>query len=92
MTDIKKKADLVKNLIRQRNYNARYFDSYTETDPVVIAQDGVERFKRENFDIIIVDTSGRHKQEDSLFEEMLQISNAVVCIDCDYYCFCYYYY
>jgi signal recognition particle GTPase len=25
-----------------------------------------------------VDTSGRHKQEDSLFEEMLQVSNAVV--------------
>ena len=48
---------------------------------MVIAQDGVERFKKENFDIIIVDTSGRHKQEDSLFEEMLQISNAVVCMD-----------
>jgi signal recognition particle GTPase len=28
-----------------------------------------------------VDTSGRHKQEDSLFEEMLQVSNAVVSID-----------
>ena len=29
------------------------------------------------FEIIIVDTSGRHKQEDSLFEEMLAVSNAV---------------
>ena len=47
--------------------------SYTETDPVVIAQEGVERFKKENYEIIIVDTSGRHKQEDSLFEEMLQV-------------------
>lgn len=52
--------------------------SYTEIDPVVIAQDGVDMFKKENFEIIIVDTSGRHKQEDSLFEEMLQVSNAVV--------------
>lgn len=52
--------------------------SYTEIDPVIIAQDGVEMFKKENFEIIIVDTSGRHKQEDSLFEEMLQVSNAVV--------------
>jgi len=52
--------------------------SYTETDPVVIAQEGVEKFKSENFEIIIVDTSGRHKQADSLFEEMLQVSNAVV--------------
>lgn len=47
-------------------------------DPVVIAAEGVEKFKGENFEIIIVDTSGRHKQEDSLFEEMLQVSNAVV--------------
>lgn len=52
--------------------------SYTEMDPVVIASEGVEKFKAENFEIIIVDTSGRHKQEDSLFEEMLQVSNAVV--------------
>ena len=27
--------------------------------------------------MIIVDTSGRHKQEESLFEEMLQIQQAV---------------
>jgi len=52
--------------------------SYTEADPVVIAAEGVEKFKAENFEIIIVDTSGRHKQEDSLFEEMLQVHNAVV--------------
>lgn len=52
--------------------------SYTEVDPVVIAQDGVEMFKKEGYEIIIVDTSGRHKQEESLFEEMLQVSNAVV--------------
>lgn len=43
---------------------------------MVIAQEGVERFKKENYEIIIVDTSGRHKQEDSLFEEMLQVSTA----------------
>lgn len=47
-------------------------------DPVVIAAEGVEKFKKENFEIIVVDTSGRHKQEESLFEEMLQVSNAVV--------------
>lgn len=35
-------------------------------------------FKKEGFEIIIVDTSGRHKQEESLFEEMLQVSNAIV--------------
>lgn len=54
-----------------------FYGSYTETDPVVIAHDGVKKFKAEKFDMIIVDTSGRHKQEDSLFEEMLEVSNAV---------------
>ena len=49
----------------------------------MIAHDGVEMFKKENFEIIIVDTSGRHKQEESLFEEMLQVANAVVSIYCN---------
>ena len=30
--------------------------SYTEMDPVVIVQEGVEKFKPDNFEIIIVDT------------------------------------
>lgn len=55
------------------------FFSYTEVDPVIIAQDGVETFKKEGFEMIIVDTSGRHKQEESLFEEMLAVATAVVC-------------
>lgn len=53
-------------------------------DPVIIAAEGVEKFKKENFEIIIVDTSGRHKQEDSLFEEMLQVSNAIVSFQYDW--------
>jgi signal recognition particle subunit SRP54 len=50
-----------------------------ESDPVKIAVEGVERFKKENCDLIIVDTSGRHKQEAALFEEMRQVSEATVC-------------
>ncbi|XP_012273510.1 signal recognition particle 54 kDa protein [Orussus abietinus] len=65
--------------IKQNATKARipFYGSYTEVDPVVIAQDGVEMFKNEGYEIIIVDTSGRHKQEESLFEEMLQVSVAV---------------
>ena len=40
--------------------------------------EGVETFKKENCDLIIVDTSGRHKQEAALFEEMRQVSEATV--------------
>jgi len=65
--------------LKQNATKARipFYGSYTEIDPVVIAQEGVEKFKEENFEIIIVDTSGRHKQQDSLFEEMLQVEQAV---------------
>lgn len=35
--------------------------------------------------MIIVDTSGRHKQEESLFEEMLAVANAVVSLITIYY-------
>lgn len=54
-----------------------FYGSYTEADPVVIAEDGVNQFVKDKYEIIIVDTSGRHKQEGALFEEMQEISAAV---------------
>eukprot|EP00823_Brevimastigomonas_motovehiculus_P000502 TRINITY_DN10632_c0_g1_i1.p1 TRINITY_DN10632_c0_g1~~TRINITY_DN10632_c0_g1_i1.p1 ORF type:complete len:503 (-),score=120.19 TRINITY_DN10632_c0_g1_i1:18-1526(-) len=54
-----------------------YYGSYTERDPVVVAEQGVEQFRKEKYEIIIVDTSGRHKQQASLFEEMQAIQKAV---------------
>lgn len=65
--------------LKQNATKARipFYGSYEEADPVVIANEGVQKFKQEGFEIIIVDTSGRHKQEASLFEEMLSIQTAV---------------
>ncbi|BGP25170.1 signal recognition particle 54 kDa protein [Rhodotorula toruloides] len=54
-----------------------FFGSYTETDPVSISLQGVTKFRSERFDVIIVDTSGRHRQESELFDEMRQIQDAV---------------
>lgn len=54
-----------------------FFGSYSETDPAVIAAQGVDKFKAEKRDLIIVDTSGRHKQEEALFEEMRQVAESV---------------
>ena len=51
-----------------------FYGSYTETDPAMIAAEGVDKFKEEGYEIIIVDTSGRHMQEQALFEEMEQVS------------------
>lgn len=54
-----------------------FFGSHSETDPVKIAAEGVDIFKKEKYEIIIVDTSGRHKQESALFDEMKQVASAV---------------
>ena len=66
--------------LRQNATKAKipYYGKRDESDPVVIASEGVKVFKQKKFEIIIVDTSGRHKQEEALFEEMEAISNAVV--------------
>lgn len=48
-----------------------FFGHQNETDPVKIADEGVAYFRKHNYEIIIVDTSGRHKQENALFEEMI---------------------
>lgn len=54
-----------------------FYGSYTEADPVLIAEEGVEQFIKQNYEIIIVDTSGRHRQEGALFEEMQEISASI---------------
>ncbi|MCL7038479.1 hypothetical protein MKW94_012075 [Papaver nudicaule] len=53
-----------------------FYGSYEDSDPVNIAKQGVEKFRKENFDLVIIDTSGRHQQEASLFEEMRQLAEA----------------
>lgn len=55
-----------------------YYGSLTQSDPAVVAREGVEKFKKAKFEIIIVDTSGRHRQESALFEEMKDIQKAVL--------------
>ena len=57
--------------------NIAYHGSLTESDPVVIAQEGVDRFKRAKYELIIVDTSGKHKQAEALFHEMKNVQHAV---------------
>lgn len=44
---------------------------------MAIAVQGVQKFKKERFEVIIVDTSGRHRQESELFEEMRLIQEGV---------------
>ncbi|KAM3405217.1 hypothetical protein ACQJBY_007980 [Aegilops geniculata] len=53
-----------------------FYGSYMESDPVKIAVEGLEKFRQEKSDLIIIDTSGRHMQEAALFEEMRQVAEA----------------
>ncbi|KAL6121497.1 signal recognition particle subunit FFHSRP54 [Nucleospora cyclopteri] len=53
-----------------------YFGS-SEADPIKVAKEGVTRFRRSNFDLILVDTSGRHTQEEELFMEMKGVMHEV---------------
>ena len=55
-----------------------FYGDVEEKDPVKLATDGVEHFLESNYEIIIVDTSGRHKQEVGLFEEMIQVADTIV--------------
>ena len=48
-----------------------------ETDAVGVAVRGVEEFRNERFDVILLDTAGRHKDEKDLMDEMKQIAAAV---------------
>lgn len=54
-----------------------FYGNKNESDPVKIADEGVKFFREKKFEIIIVDTSGRHKQEESLFNEMLQVEATI---------------
>ena len=54
-----------------------FYGNQKETDPVKIAEAGVAYFHKNNYEIIIVDTSGRHRQESALFDEMIQVQAAI---------------
>lgn len=48
-----------------------------ERDAVLIAKHGVEFLVSKGFDIVVVDTAGRHHHEDALLQEMRDIAEAI---------------
>jgi len=57
--------------------NVPVFSIDDEKNSVKVAKMGVEHFRVQNSNVIIVDTAGRHKEEKGLLDEMKQISGAV---------------
>jgi signal recognition particle subunit SRP54 len=52
-----------------------FYGDKKEKDAVKVVKEGLSKFKRSS-DVIIVDTSGRHKLEDDLIDEMKEIFKA----------------
>lgn len=48
-----------------------------DPDPVKVTKKGVSHFRKQDYEIILVDTSGRHTQEKELFTEMQNIVSSV---------------
>jgi signal recognition particle subunit SRP54 len=48
-----------------------------EKDPERIVKDGIDKLRKEKFDIILIDTAGRHKDEKALMEEMKRLSEVI---------------
>ncbi|MDP6457741.1 MAG: signal recognition particle protein Srp54 [Candidatus Bathyarchaeota archaeon] len=55
--------------------NVDFYGAPGNHDPIKISGDGVKKFR--DYEVVILDTSGRHKEEKSLIVEMQQIVKAV---------------
>ncbi|NQT08427.1 signal recognition particle protein [Candidatus Bathyarchaeota archaeon] len=55
--------------------NVDFYGEHDGKDPVKVARNGVKKFS--DYEVVILDTSGRHKEEKSLMVEMQQIARAV---------------
>jgi signal recognition particle subunit SRP54 len=53
--------------------NIEVYGEEESKDAVEIATNGLEHFKEQNLDVIIIDTAGRHKEEAGLLEEMREM-------------------
>jgi signal recognition particle subunit SRP54 len=50
--------------------NVEVYGDEESKDAVGIARNGLDHFKEQNLDVIIIDTAGRHKEEEGLLQEM----------------------
>lgn len=54
--------------------NIEVYGEEKNKDSPQIIKNGLKHFENSNFDVILIDTAGRHKEEKELLEEMTQIS------------------
>jgi len=56
--------------------NVEVFGEEQNDDAVAIARNGLSYYKDQNLDVIIIDTAGRHKEEEGLLQEMNEMYKA----------------
>src|ERR687885_586987 len=56
--------------------NVNVFGEEQNNNAVEIARNGLDHFKDQNLDVIIIDTAGRHKEEEGLLQEMSEMYKA----------------
>ncbi|MEM2109758.1 MAG: signal recognition particle protein Srp54 [Candidatus Odinarchaeota archaeon] len=54
-----------------------FYGEASSKNAVKIAKNGISKFKEEKFEVIIIDTAGRHKEEKSLFKEMVSLADEI---------------
>lgn len=57
--------------------NVEVYGDETNSNAIDIVEKGLEHFKIQNINVIIIDTAGRHKEESSLLEEMREMRNVI---------------
>ncbi|NHI91725.1 MAG: signal recognition particle protein [Candidatus Lokiarchaeota archaeon] len=67
--------DQLKQICEQ--VNIPFYGEPENKDSVKIAKNGVKFFDNKKIELIIVDTAGRHKDEDDLMDEMKQIKSKI---------------
>lgn len=53
--------------------NVEVYGDEENKDAVAIAKNGLAHFKDQNLDVVIIDTAGRHKEEEGLLQEMKEM-------------------
>ncbi|HXG06880.1 MAG TPA: signal recognition particle receptor subunit alpha [Nitrososphaera sp.] len=57
--------------------NVEVYGEEDNKDAVAIARNGLEHFKHQKLDVVIIDTAGRHKEEEGLLQEMAHMYRVV---------------
>jgi signal recognition particle subunit SRP54 len=58
--------------------NVEVFGEEQNDNAVAIARNGLAHYKEQNLDVVIIDTAGRHKEEEGLLQEMNEMYKAAM--------------